>query len=344
VAKARREDDPYEEALVDPAFLEAVGAAYRGRLAVLDALWWWSHPQDPASDGRPSPAVALSALQRRAFAADGDAAGNDTVARAILEAQADLAAERAAIESAVAAVRAGGVGGVGGADVPPSPSATAAATDADALAAGTLRPGAASAGAEVETTPGDAPPRRRVVLAAVLAAAVVLGAVLGGTVTAVIGSGEAASDRPAAPPTSDPAPTVAAPVLIGRIFDRIQTAKDVPAAAMPTNFTAESFRYLGSAGWTDADVDGVTDTPYYAVRGTHGTVCLVVVQEDSGYLSTCAIEAAFPAAGLRLSWQAADLHPAEQDGPAGMVLDITVTWLSDATVETRGSGRPRPSP
>jgi hypothetical protein len=342
VAEARRERDPYEQALGEPDFLEAVAAVYRGRLAPLDALWWFSHPDDPAPDGRPAPSAALRALQRRAFAADGDAAGDGAVARAILEAEEGLAAERAAIGAAVAVVLAGRAGVPG--------------AEGSATAESATEPGAAKPAPELDPEPdsvrvGTGParmPRRRILLAAGLAAAVALGAVLGGAATAVVGSGSSAAGSstagPSIIPTSDAAPTSITPVLIARIFERVQTSRDVPVAAMPEAFDPESFRYLGSAGWTDADVDGVTDTPYYAARGPQGTVCLVVVQEDSGYLSTCAHEAAYPAAGLRLSWQAADLHPVQEDGSGGLVLDITVTWLSDATIETRGSSRPRISP
>ena len=198
------------------------------------------------------------------------------------------------------------------------------------------------------TAPGStsaaAPSRRgRGVLIAVVAGAVALGALAGSVVTASLHTERAASEGVAAgtiaTETDDPAPDADQPVLVGQVFTRGQTPRDVPLVPMPETFAAESFRYLGSAGWTDADADGVTDSPYYAVRGAAGIVCLVVVPEGSGYLSTCALESAYPEAGLRLSWQSTDLHPAMRNG-SGIVLDITVTWLSNAMVETRGSGRP----
>ena len=180
------------------------------------------------------------------------------------------------------------------------------------------------------------PPRGRVLMAAGLAGAVLLGAFLGSNVSAAMNS---AGGEPPAATTSDAALAEAQPTSVGQVFDRIQTSKDLPLVPMPEAFDPESFRYLGSAGWTDHDADGVTDSPYYAARGENGTVCLIVVPEGSGYLSTCAIEAAYPGSGLHLSWQSTDLHPRVPAGAEGIVLDITVAWLSDATIETRGSGR-----
>jgi hypothetical protein len=329
VAQAQRDSDPYRQAQEQPAFLHAVEAAYRGRWRVLDALWWASHPEAPTPEGRRAPLVRLSSLQRRAFAADGDAAGDEAVARAILELDAEITAERAALESALA---------------------TAAARLSGAPVAsgdGVSEPGAV--GVEPEAagqaqTPGEGGRANGRMRVAAVIGALAVGAVLGGTLTATLtASGDAADGAGAASP-SDPVPESTGPVLVGRIFDRIQTTKDIPLAAMPDEFDADSFRYLGSAGWTDVNTDGVTDSPYYAARGTSGTVCLVVVPADSGYLSTCAIESAYPAAGLRLTWQSKDLHPNGVDPADAMVLDITVAWLSDSTVETRGSGRPASEP
>ncbi|MCU1446171.1 hypothetical protein [Cryobacterium sp.] len=328
VAEAQRENDPYRQALDDPAFLTAVGAVYRGRLAVLDALWWEAHPDDPAPDGRPAPVERLRALQRRVFAADGDAAGDRAVAEALLELQADIAAERSAIGAAIDAARAGIAEPPGGAAAPAAgPSAGP-------------EPDAAGPWPSPETLPekkgSGLHPHGRVLVAAGLAGAVLLGALLGSNVTTAVNS---AGGEPPATTASDPTPTDDQSAQVGRVFDRIQTARDIPLVPMPETFDPESFRYLGSAGWTDRDADGLTDSPYYAARGANGTVCLVVVPEGSGYLSTCAIEAAYPGSGLHLFWQSTDLHPTVPAGAEAVVLDITVAWLSDATIQTRGSGR-----
>ena len=339
VAESLREDDPYGQALEDPAFLKAVGAVYRGRLAVLDALWWEAHPDDPAPDGRPSPTERLRALQRRVFAADGDAAGDEAVTGALLELQAEIAAERSAIGAAVHAARAGiAAAPVGAAAAAAVPSDVPTAGLSDEPADGPEPDATDPSPSEVvpEHQAAGLHPRGRVLMVAGLAGAVLLGAFLGSNVTAAMTS---AGGEPPAATTSDAALAEDQPTSVGQVFDRIQTAKDVPQVPMPEAFDPQSFRYLGSAGWTDQDADGVTDSPYYAARGANGTVCLIVVPEGSGYLSTCAIEAAYPGSGLHLSWQSTDLHPRVPAGAEGIVLDITVAWLSDATIETRGSGR-----
>jgi hypothetical protein len=329
VGETQRDCDPYREALENPDLLKAVRAVHDGRWAVADALWWASSPDSPTPDGRPAPAARLRELQRRAFAADGDAVGDSAVAQAILDLETEIAFERAAIDAALGVTR-GATGGV---------------TRIEAA-----KPGA-SAGSETATAAESVTPtafiarfRRGRVLAVTLAGALTVGAVLGSNLTALLSTATNSGAGSTVIPTGDPVPETDEDVLVGRVFDSVQTPKDIPLPMMPDFFVAESFRYLGSAGWTDVNSDGITDSPYYAARGASGTVCLVVVPADSGYLSTCALEAAYPAAGLRLSWQSRDLHPDTSDPLDEMVLDISVAWLSDATVETRGSGRAMSEP
>jgi len=249
----------------------------------------------------------LRALQRRAFSADGDAAGDAEVAAAIRAVQAEIAA-----------------GGAEAGETVPGPDGTAAVGPQDPA---------------VESGPADvaARPHR---LGWGLAVAALLGAAVGTGATLAIRPGV---DGGVPGDSATVADTVAdggdEPVLVGQVFERLQTDRDIPLVEMPEAFRPESFRYLGSAGWTDADEDGITDSPYYAARGPSDVVCLVVVPEGGGYLSTCAPESAYPRAGLRLAWQSTDLHPAVPDGTS-TVLDISVAWLSNAMVETRGAGRP----
>ncbi|TFB96757.1 hypothetical protein E3O42_16575 [Cryobacterium adonitolivorans] len=99
-------DDPYDQALADPRFLAAATAAHAGRWSLLDALWWEWHPEDPAPSGSPSPIHRLRELQRRVFAADGDAAGDHAVAQVVRELEAEIVAERAAATKAITAAHA----------------------------------------------------------------------------------------------------------------------------------------------------------------------------------------------------------------------------------------------
>lgn len=99
-------DGAYSRARHDPAFLDAVRREYAGRYDLLDALWWLEHPADSTPDGTPPPVHGLRDLQRRVFAADGGSLGDPAAALALREFQSEVSAERAAIETAVAAVEA----------------------------------------------------------------------------------------------------------------------------------------------------------------------------------------------------------------------------------------------
>lgn len=342
MAQARRGDDPYERALTDPDFLLAVTAAHRGRWPVLDALWWWAHPAEAAPSGSPSPASRLSTLQRRLFGADGDAAGDGTVAAAARELEREIAAERAAIGAALAAVGPAGPGVPAPAAASPLP-ATAPPTALDAAPPPGLAPPIPDGDAELPDpsdggqSPDPAPARNRLLLGAGLVGALLVGAFVGTQVTAATRPGTL-EPTPEVSSTGSAAPS-AVPVIAAQVFARGQTGQDLPRVPVPAAYDPASFRYLGAAGWRDSDSNGVTDSPYYAARGAENMVCLVVVPEGAGYLTTCTLEEDFPSTGLRLSWQSTDFLPMEQDGQA-MVMDITVAWLSDSTIETRGSGRP----
>ncbi|WP_066597800.1 hypothetical protein [Cryobacterium arcticum] len=368
VTEARDDGDPYEQARHNAAFLQAVTRAHLGHWDVLDALWWGSHPDEPTPDGTTSPNERLRDLQRRVFAADGDAAGDRAVGDALHALEAEITAEQTAIAAAVAAARsgrrvpaagtsaaAGRQGGSGavpaGAEVSGDEGAVAGlpgsesfgtesfGTEAADTAAGAASVSMADAPAE-PGAPSRLAPRHRVLLGVALAGAVGLGAVVGSQVDDLAPWGVApppASD--AAPVTPTPTSTLEVPVLAAQVFARAQAPRDVPLVPMPAAFEPGSFRYLGSAGWTDADGNGLTDSPYYAARGSANMICLVAVPEGSGYLSTCSLESDFPSAGLRLSWESTDMLQGASAGTTPMVLDITVAWQRDSTIETRGSGR-----
>lgn len=345
--------DPYPRGLHDPAFLQAVDAAHHGRWAVLDALWWLEHPLEGSPAGTPSPAMRLEALQRRVFAENGDAAGDPDAAEALRRLQADITAERAQITAAIAvatatsAVTAAGDGAAGpedaavpGANAPESAAPKGAAPGIAVAEAGA--PGSDCEPAQPASDDPDLavrPARRRWVTAAALVGALGIGVVAGAQLGAAQFPGAVAPTRPEASTAVTRAGEGAPPVLAVRVFARPQKPIDRPLVPLPEAFDPDSFRYLGSAGFTDADSNGVTDSPYYAARGAENMICLVAVPEGSNYLSTCTREEEYPQAGLRLSWQSTDILSGADDPAGPMVLDITVAWLRDSTIETRGSGR-----
>ena len=95
--------DAYERALGDETFRSAVRDHYRGSRDVLDALWWRAYPEQASPQGEPAPSGRVRALQRRVFAADADAAGDDAVHRVLRELEVEIAGEREAIDEAVRA-------------------------------------------------------------------------------------------------------------------------------------------------------------------------------------------------------------------------------------------------
>lgn len=256
--------DVYERALHDEAFRLAVRERYRGSRDVLDALWWRAHPDRPSPRGEESPGCRVRALQRRVFAADADAAGDEAVHRALRELEAEIITEQDAIDDAVTAVFAVEQGH----------------EDAEPAGAPQLPP------AEPESP--VRPSRSRVRAVAVLAAAAVLGGVAGAQIVLALGSGADATSAAAAD----------APAL--DIFDRPQAPADVPVVPLPASFQPLTVRYLGSISWGSGPQPA--ESPYYGARADGDRVCLVLMIDSAHYLSTCVGESEFAASGLGLYW------------------------------------------
>ena len=320
-------DDPYDLALADPLFRAAAATAHAGRWSLLDALWWEWHPEEPAPSGTPSPIYRLRALQRRVFAADGDAAGDHTVAQVVRELEAEIVAERAAITEAILAARVDLE--YRAADRPPlDPAFGDQAVD----------PGVDPADTEDAAESAVTRPARRrllpaLILVAALIAAAVLGGVLGNRLT-VTGLGAAGSPTSSAGATAEPLANPAA------LFVQAQRPEDIPAVAVSAIFEPDSFRYLGSAGGL-AEANLVGPSPFYAARPAGSLICLVAVPAGSGYLSTCAVESAYPAAGLRLYWESADFLVEMgpdffvEEGAGDMIGDVSVIWGSTGEVSSQ---------
>ncbi|WP_146073472.1 hypothetical protein [Cryobacterium sp. N22] len=322
-------DDPYDLALADPQFRAAAAAAHTGRWSLLDALWWEWHPEDPAPSGSPSPIHRLRELQRRVFAADGDAAGDHAVAQVVRELEAEIVAERSAATEAITAAHADlrrrtaaqtGVGGaLAGADDRGGPGDT---PEPDG-------PGEADDGPAADA-PRPAAPRRRVLLIAGLAAAVLLGVIVGGPLSALTGLGAAPAPTASATAAGTPQP------LALSAFQREQTPEDLPAILLPEGFDVATLRQLGSMGSVDAGP--APQIVYYVARTTSNMVCLIVVPLTMDYLSTCTLEQDFPSTGLRLYWASEGIFSSPDDGSAMGPTNTYLTWRPDGSVEVGSVG------
>ncbi|WP_066597798.1 hypothetical protein [Cryobacterium arcticum] len=331
-----RHDDPYERALENPDFAAAVAAAHTGAWRLPDALWWEWHPEDPAPSGTPSPIATLRALQRRVFAADGDAAGDAVVAEAVRGLEAEIAAERLAIAEALRAANAQEIGA----------SATVVASTFDEL----VGSAAGEDALEPEVVESDRAPqwlsgrfgRRHWLLAGGILLAVAIGVILGSQLGAA-GLVSGAAPTPSGTPSPSPAASIAtvSSESPSMIFLREQTPKDIPLVSTGTVFQADSFRYLGSADWSE-NPNEVGISPYYAALSTSHMTCLVAMPESGGYVSTCALESGFPSAGLRLYWESnAVMH--SETGVSQVLGDFVVVWELDGGLSAEFRGRPTSS-
>jgi hypothetical protein len=95
-------------------------AVYDGRHDALDALWWLSHPLEPAPSGADAPASARAALQAAAYSREGGAEAQLALARLERELADDRIATLAALAVAQAPL-----------PEPERPTAGSAATDRD---------------------------------------------------------------------------------------------------------------------------------------------------------------------------------------------------------------------
>ena len=278
-------DDPYQRALHDPGFLDAVRAQHRGRWDVLDALWWATHPADTAPSGRPAPLVRVEALQKRVFAADADAVGDPVVSRRLQDLQSEIVRERTLIDAAIVAAHIG------------EGRALAKARPPDVVASGPVPP------VPVSTQPALAleraaikrrvPGGTRLGLAGGIAIVLLLGVVIGGQLAeATLG----VVGPPA--PTARATEAAVAPAL--EIFDRAQIVTDTPRVPVPAHFDTSSLRAVSSVAWDPAGPR--PESPFYVARAEGDTVCLLLMVDDAHFLSTCVGGGEFARAGVRLYW------------------------------------------
>lgn len=302
-------DDPYERALHDPGFLDAVRAQHRGRWDVLDALWWATHPADTAPSGRPAPLVRVEALQKRVFAADADAVGDPDVSRTLQQLQSEIVRERTLIDAAIVAAHIG------------EGRALAKARLPDAVVGTPAHPVPVPAGPDLapERAAGEhaAPGGTRLRLAAGFTVAVLLGVVIGGQLA------EAASGTvPAAPASMAAFDPATVPALA--IFDRAQVAADTPRVPLPASFDPSSLRAVASVRWHPAGA--LAESPYYVARAESDRVCLLLMVDDAHYLSTCADVAEFARTGVGLYWTSDQAFATEEATPTPGPWNYYLEW------------------
>ncbi|QYF72743.1 hypothetical protein [Cryobacterium sp. PAMC25264] len=302
--------DAYERALGDEEYRSAVRDHYRGSRDVLDALWWRAHPDQASPEGEPAPSGRVRALQRRVFAADADAAGDHAVHRALRELEAEIAGEKEAIDDAVLAAEQELEGSAVARVAPARPMVprgdesqrdAGSAVSADGPPAAPEKPTVAS--------------RSRVRLAVGLIVAAVLGGVAGAQIVGAIARG---TEIPAAATTEAKA---------FEIFDRPQTVDDVPAVPLPASFQPLTLRTIGGISWES--VDPPAESLFYVVRSDAERVCLLLLLDDTHYLSSCVGESEFAASGVTLYWTSDQGLASEGLAPTAGQRNWYVEWTSD---------------
>jgi hypothetical protein len=325
-------EDAYGRARRDAAFLQRVRDAHTGRWDVLDALWWDSHPFEPAPSGTPAPAAELRELQRRLFSQDGDASGDHVTTALMRESEATISVERAEIQDAIHRAQS-------------TSERHAHSTDADVECLSEVdrmpETGDPAAVAPPVMNPALSP-KRNLAVAVGIVAAVIGGMAVGAQLT---------NGTDAAPPGASPTPmNTASPVVMLEaaplalaVFDRPQEPIDVPSVPMPEALDLESFRAIdaassqlqnGEAGRHDHNLDR-----FFAARTTSHLVCLVAVVSSIDYLSTCTLENDFPATGLRLYWPGSFTMENAEGTVTTTAMERYTVWQPDGSLEGGGMGR-----
>ncbi|TFB71942.1 hypothetical protein E3O06_10975 [Cryobacterium glaciale] len=316
VAHAEFDNDD-ERARNDVSFLHAVRAAYSGTWDVLDALWWQSHPDQLSPAGIASPAVRRRELQRRIFAADGDAVNDAAATELLRQLDDEIRSERAALDRALASVRG---------ELAPSRAEPSVALDETQTET------------ETETEVDDPQAltnRRRLLVTASLIVAVAIGAVAGAQLT---DAGTSAAPIPTA--TTEPTTTGTRAPALTRL-DLPQATTDAPTASVPEGFVVDSFRLLGTPPGYLAPSESVA---FYAARATSGMVCLIALGSEIGHLATCVPESNFPTTGLRLYWLGTLDYWSDAGVAATTPINWDAVWKPDGSFQSGGSGPEQTGP
>ena len=327
---AAQGETAYEQAIRDEGFRATVSAFYTGNYRALDALWWLSHPTQPAPSGQIAPATQLRDLQHQLFSEHGGGPTGPESASRLPQLEAEITYERQAIEHAVAAARAAPADRAAPVDRAGLDGAIETA-DADARPSDSAQIQAGDDGAQPASSPPFwERPSRGTVIGLGIAAALIVGVGIGTN----LGQGDADAS-PAAQPTASATPRATESGIAALdIFDREQTPQDIPTQFMPETLNHDSFRVLRDTG-----SDGYFPLAY-AVRSSSGMACLLVTQTQVDYVVTCVRDSEFPSQGIRLQAMTELVFPGSTG--AALPTDLTIVWAADGTVQMMGSSRQTP--
>jgi hypothetical protein len=322
-------------ARTDAAMLAVVRGAYRGRLDVLDALWWRAHPLTPTPDGRQDPAAELAPLQAAVYsraAVTEPGAGSEQRLAALT---AQLAADGAALDTTLERF----------AQEEQFAQREQPAANRGALAGGAL---AAEAGAGSFTfapqVEGPAVASWRANGFLLIAAGAALGVLVTIGVQAIQGQPVVTDAAPGSSTLSEyydskpyydnkPSTLESTPAEIARAgSDMFQVFAGAPGFApgqgpdLGPDYLAEWTRQVGMPD------DGVYAT--YVSRNDAGEYCLIVAAAKGSNSAACGVAELVSKSGLTVHALVDGKDPG-LDGPEHLVkLEITAMWSPDGSIST----------
>ncbi|WP_146078148.1 hypothetical protein [Subtercola sp. Z020] len=324
----------------DETARRALTDAYTGPHDILDAVWWREHPLTPTPEGRPDPAAARVALQKRAFAPGVseplvevlDADSGEVVcvpesAARLVALEGRLRSDAAALDKALVDARPA----LDAATARRAPAATPAPTPTPVVKA------PASGSAETHTAAAAPTPtletwRRRSQLwmwTAVAAGLLLLAGVgiavaqqLSPTANVFGRSAGSIVDPSGSPATSsaDPAATATALPPGLTIFEDPSLAPSIPPQNIDPYYKPESLRLLGVAD---------SELTVYAVENRIDQPCLLAVYVDGTQSATCVTKQEFASMGIELRITSLRATPAGEAAPDPS--EDVVFWNSDGS-------------
>lgn len=340
----------------DETARRALTDAYTGPHDILDAVWWREHPLTPTPEGRPDPAAARAALQKRAFAPGVseplvevvDADSGEVVrvpesAARLVALEGRLRSNAAALDKALVDARpaldAATARRAPAAAPAPTPVAKTSASGSapDAAHGSAPDPAPSSGSAETHTAAAAPTPtletwRRRSQLwmwTAVAAGLLLLAGVgiavaqqLSPTANVFGRSAGSIVDPSGSPATSsaDPAATTTALPPGLTIFEDPSLAPSIPPQNIDPYYKPESLRLLGVAD---------SELTVYAVENRIDQPCLLAVYVDGTQSATCVTKQEFASMGIELRITSLRATPAGEAAPDPS--EDVVFWNSDGS-------------